>query len=293
MPDDHTHAHNCETPRSSLGFLPLSPFMRKGKNKHFGKTVQRNMNCTCLRNNSGPGGAKAALSGPRRFFPPFNCVWLHSVKSTWWQLKAATGQNSSSASTVECVTRNRPQRSFYFLCSCFFFFFCFFLFVTAVQAELLPGLLHSLTFSHHKDKGRRPLKKLDIRDTFICLCAPFLAWLSFFFFFFILWCTFFFPVVSSGPVREKGRRGSEAPAWPLVWVVVLDRLLAELREWSDVPREAVQQPQVGSHGPRLTSTETRSQCNSITMLAKVKEVLQFLFWAWCLRFISPTKGMMK
>lgn len=147
MPDDHTHAHNCETPRSSLGFLPLSPFMRKGKNKHFGKTVQRNMNCTCLRNNSGPGGAKAALSGPRRFFPPFNCVWLHSVKSTWWQLKAATGQNSSSASTVECVTRNRPQRSFYFLSSCFFFFFCFFLFVTAVQAELFPGLLHSLWHS--------------------------------------------------------------------------------------------------------------------------------------------------
>lgn len=155
------------------------------------------MNCTCLRNNSGPGGATAALSGLRPFFPPFNCVWLHSVKSTWWQLKAATGQNSSSASTVECVTRNRPQRSFYFLSSCFFFFFCFFLFVTAVQAELFPGLLHSLTFSHHKDKGRRPLKKLDVCDTFISLCAPFLAWLSFFFVFFhFMMCIFF----SSGVV---------------------------------------------------------------------------------------------
>lgn len=39
--------------------------------------------------------------------------------------------------------------------------------MTAAEAELFPALLHSLTFSHHKDKGP------DVCDTFIRLCAPF------------------------------------------------------------------------------------------------------------------------
>lgn len=89
---------------------------------------------------------------------------------------------------------------------------------------------------------------------------PCLAVFRFLFFsFFLFYDVHVSPVVSSGPVREKGRRGSEASTWPLVRVVILDRLLAQLREWSDVPRETVRKPQVGSHGARLTSTETRSQ----------------------------------
>lgn len=203
------------------------------------------MNCTCLCNNSRPGGANAALSGLRRFFPLFNCVWLHSVKSTWWQLKAVTSQNSSSASTVECATRNRPQLSFYFLSSWFFFFFFFIMFVTAVHAELF---LSSFTLWHSvivKIKSGRLWHFYVHVCTFPCLAA----FLPLFLFYGV---HSFSPVVSSGPVCEKGRRGSETPTWPLVRVVILDQLLTELWEWSDVPRKAVQQPQVGSHSPWQT-----------------------------------------
>lgn len=53
--------------------------------------------------------------------------------------------------------------------------------MTAVKPEVFTGLFHALTFNHHKDKGQGPLESLDVRDTFIRLCAPFLPRLSLFF----------------------------------------------------------------------------------------------------------------
>lgn len=131
--------------------------------------------------------------------------------------------------------------------------------MTAVKPEVFTGLFHALTFNHHKDKGQGPLESLDVRDTFIRLCAPFLPRLSLFFSLVTpLTCFIYesvsFSVVPSGPVCEKGGRGPETPAWPVVRVVVLVWLLAKLREWSHVPRKAVQQPKVG--GPERTFTET-------------------------------------
>lgn len=137
---------------------------------------------------------------------------------------------------------NRPQLSFLLLS----FWFFFFMFVTAVNAELfLFTLWHSVIV---KNK---------------IFLFPFYDVNS------------LFPVVSTGPVCEKGRRRSQTPTWPLVRVVILDHLLTELREWSDVPRKTVQQPQVGSCSPAQTQTETSGQYNSITTMVKVAEILSF------------------
>lgn len=202
----------------------------------------------------------------------FGCTLL---KSTWWQLKAATSQNSSSASTVECVTRNRPQLFIFHPpdSSSFSPSLCF---VTAVNAELF---LSSSTLWHSvivKIKSGRPWHFYVPVCTFPRL-AVFLP------FFHFMMCIPIFPVVSPGPMCKKGRRGSETPTWPLVRVVILDQLLTELREWSDVPRKAVQQPQVGSNSPWQTWTQTRGQCNSI------KNVGKSCRNTTSQPFISPTK----